>query len=150
MNVFDCRVCGSTEMKASYLARELMFGTRQEFEYVECASCRSLQISEIPNQGDLSTYYPRTYYAHSDTSSTPKGLSKSALLNWLVIERDKSAAGRFSPLGAVLEMLQPTPLLQIVRAAKVSRDQRIIDVGCGRGGLLHRLANAGFRESYRS
>ena len=55
-----CRICGNTEKNLIHKAQEMMFGTRDEFDYLECSACGTLQIVEIP---DLSCYYPRDYYS---------------------------------------------------------------------------------------
>lgn len=39
----------------------MMFGSRDKFDYLECARCDCLQIEEVP--ADLSQYYPANYYA---------------------------------------------------------------------------------------
>ena len=38
----------------------MMFGYRDEFEYLKCAECSCLQIKEIPK--NLSKYYPSSYF----------------------------------------------------------------------------------------
>ena len=58
-----CRICGNKEGNVLYLAREMMFGLREEFTYFECAQCGCLQIAEFP--ADMSAYYPDDYYSFS-------------------------------------------------------------------------------------
>ena len=43
-----CRICGNARGNARFRAREMQFGTREEFDYFRCASCGCLQISEVP------------------------------------------------------------------------------------------------------
>jgi hypothetical protein len=42
-----CRVCGNSSGNRVHRAREMFAGTRDEFDYVECASCGTLQIREV-------------------------------------------------------------------------------------------------------
>ena len=56
-----CRICGSEGIFQSYLVREMMWDTREEFEYFECAECGCLQIAEIPD--NLEKYYREEYYS---------------------------------------------------------------------------------------
>lgn len=57
-----CKVCGDDSEKMTYTAREMMFGTQDEFLYFECPGCGCVQIAEIPE--DVSAYYPDYYYSH--------------------------------------------------------------------------------------
>ena len=55
-----CRVCGNGSGNRLHRVREMLLGTRDEFDYVECASCGTLQIREVP---DLGPYYSDDYYS---------------------------------------------------------------------------------------
>lgn len=56
-----CRICGVEGFFQSYLVREMMKETRDEFEYFECANCHCLQISEVPD--NLGYYYGDEYFS---------------------------------------------------------------------------------------
>lgn len=56
-----CRICGAEGMFRSYLAREMLKGTRDEFEYFVCDNCNCLQIAKVPD--NLGDYYGETYYS---------------------------------------------------------------------------------------
>jgi len=43
-----CRICGADEVSERITAREMMFGTREAFEYFPCGSCGTLQVADIP------------------------------------------------------------------------------------------------------
>lgn len=58
-----CHICGAEGMFQSYLVREMMQNTRDEFEYFVCDECKCLQIAEIPE--DLGRYYGQNYYSFS-------------------------------------------------------------------------------------
>jgi hypothetical protein len=60
----QCQICGNARDNRLHRAREMMLGLRDEFEYVECAACSTLQIKAIP---DLSRYYPRDYYSFGES-----------------------------------------------------------------------------------
>ena len=76
-----CRICRNIEGNSAHFPKEMMFGWREEFEYLECARCGCLQIAEIPS--DLAKYYPREdYYAY-------KPPRQKRYPDWLL--RDKAA-----------------------------------------------------------
>lgn len=56
-----CRLCRAEGMFDSYLVREMMQNTGEEFEYFVCGECGCLQIAEIPL--DLGKYYGKDYYS---------------------------------------------------------------------------------------
>src|ERR1700685_4189139 len=55
-----CRACGGAE-GASRRAREMMLGTRDEFDYLECSHCGALSLMTPPE--DFTRYYPADYYS---------------------------------------------------------------------------------------
>jgi hypothetical protein len=57
-----CRICGNFDDNKIYTAREMMFGFRDEFDYIECSKCGCVQIVEIPK--NINKYYPPNYYSY--------------------------------------------------------------------------------------
>ncbi len=57
-----CKIC-EWEGNAEFIkTREMMYGTREEFDYFICPECGCLQIVEIPEE--LSKYYASDYYSY--------------------------------------------------------------------------------------
>ncbi len=56
-----CGICGEEGEFQSYLAREMMMGTKDEFEYFVCPHCGCLQIVDVPD--NLGHYYGNKYYS---------------------------------------------------------------------------------------
>lgn len=57
----ECRICGKKNRNKVYTAKEMMYGTKKEFEYFVCESCQCMQIAKIPdNPGE---YYDNNYYS---------------------------------------------------------------------------------------
>ena len=56
-----CIACGEAANYKEYIFKEMMFGTRDSFTYLECSNCGCLQIKQVPD--DLSKYYPDNYYS---------------------------------------------------------------------------------------
>jgi len=130
----DCKICKNSTGNSVHLAREMMFGYRDEFKYLECGSCGSLHIVDIP---DLSKYYPDNYYSLADDG-------ESALKRHLKAIRARHILFRPTLLGAFLNYVYGPPNLSWLRYLSVPVDAPILDVGCGRGNTLIYLASIGF------
>ena len=69
-----CRVCDWEGTTERVKAREMMYGTKEEFDYFVCPNCHCLQIETVPS--DLGRFYDNDYYsydtpnlAHTDTEN---------------------------------------------------------------------------------
>ncbi len=141
MNNYRCRVCGSHIRLVTHIAKEMMYGTREEFQYDECSNCFSLQISVIPDQQTLSRHYSSDYYSFTHGPS-----AQESAHSWLKSERDKAYFSQNSYIGRVLKVLKPVPLFDTLRASGLKTGQYVLDVGCGAGFLLDNLAQIGFKN----
>ncbi len=142
-----CRICGFSGQMRRYRVREMMFGTREEFEYFMCSDCGCLQITEIPK--DLGRFYPSGYYAHRD-GATEKA---SSWFNRLLQKQRAKAAvfGRGYKLNRLLgryvqypgSLHRTGPILK--KAGIRGFDASFLDVGCGAGSWwLEDLRSLGF------
>jgi SAM-dependent methyltransferase len=139
----QCRICGNSCGNQTYRVREMMFGYRDPFDYFECSRCGCLQILEVPR--DLSKHYPPAYYSFAPfevrATSFIKGIAKR--LRGTYAARGRGILGR-----AIFRMFPQPELRELRPLARVglSRNSRILDVGCGSGRLLQLLKEAGFER----
>ena len=134
-----CRVCGNAADNVSYQAREMLHGTREVFDYFECAACGCVQIAEIPD--DLGRFYPADYFSYRDWS----GLARNPIRRWIDPKRVGRFFGRPSLVGALAEALsRPLDYVHWVRDCGLGLDARVLDVGCGSGKSLIVMALGGF------
>lgn len=135
---FRCRVCHAEVARERLPVREMMFGSGEVFDYLVCDGCGTLQIETIPS--DLAHHYPADYYSFATPPASPR---ERFLRRW-------GAALALNPL------LRPFGRLPFARRAVarlpewlgrvpgLRRSHAVLDVGCGGGALLDRLADAGF------
>ena len=136
-----CPCCATTRVAVSWRAREMMFGTREAFDYLECAECGTLRIARIPN--DLSAFYPSAYYSFSPPPV------RSGIRERMRRVRNRGAIRGDRLTGRILSRLMPYPERGVgewVRLSGVGPESRVLDVGCGAGLLLVDFGDAGFRN----
>jgi 2-polyprenyl-3-methyl-5-hydroxy-6-metoxy-1,4-benzoquinol methylase len=128
-----CELCGS-EHANTHVAREMMFGTREKFSYLECSGCGCLRIAEIPQ--NLGDYYPRDYSAYlAQSDSTFKGRLRRSLVSRAIHSRGfLKAAWPFHRFMTA----------ELIHAMRLTPAMQILDVGCGSGWLVRDLRAAGF------
>ncbi len=140
-----CRICGNANENLIHTAREMMFGTRDEFEYLECGSCGTVQIVDIP---DLRKYYPHDYYSLSEEHSFKLADSYKSRLAARVASKylvtGKGSIGRYlsEKKNWILDNF-PNSLQEPTLG--LSFKSKILDFGCGSGKLLQTLNYFGFK-----
>lgn len=126
----------------------MMFGTQELFEYYFCAGCETLQIVDALEGEELQRHYALDYYSYN--AGYPR------FSRWLVAQQDRKKMDVGGGLvGALLTRRLPDRVLGallggdvvgILAALQLEPDARILDVGCGGGALLDRLARIGFTD----
>lgn len=145
--LFSCRICGSEGEHTVHPIREMMYGSRESFDYVTCNHCGCLQIHDIPD--DLARHYPPDYYSQQPRREphAPSGL-KGQLMRWYC----RSATLRpHSVAGRALRRLLPVPgdlsaVGEYLSEARLRHaSEPILDVGCGASPyLLAAMRRCGF------
>ena len=135
----ECRICANGVENQEFEVFEMMFGTLDKFVYFRCSVCDCLQIADYP--ADIGKYYGSTYYSYDP------GAGKASLrqrIKWNL--RDRYAVSGRGLIGRRLFNASPNKMLAYLAPALRSRKARILDVGCGAGGLLRVLDGIGFHD----
>jgi SAM-dependent methyltransferase len=143
---FSCRICENTENNRIHEAREMMFGLRDRFDYVECGECGTIQIKEIP---ELAPYYPKNYFSLESgaqiefAKKLKRRLAARFAGDYFVNKRNfigKYIAEKKSWIkGQFPAALRDFPL-------GINFQSKILDFGCGTGKPLQVLYQFGFRN----
>ena len=145
-----CRICHANGIHAEFAVKEMMYGTREEFRYFQCAKCGCLQINEIPK--DMSSYYPEDYYSFQVGNDAADNFSVvgRTLRKWLVrqhlfntgYKQAKIARRIVSPPKAIASV---DNLLRHCSVRSLSAS--FLDVGCGaQSWWLKDLHSVGFNN----
>ena len=115
----------------------MMFGSREEFDYLECSNCGCVQIIDVP--ASMSKYYPANYHSFAPMSHPGK------LRKRLTRVRDSYAVSNRDALGKILSRYFPPHIaLRSLSHLRLDRSARVLDVGCGSGLVLNAMGNVGF------
>jgi len=145
-----CRICGREGNHTRFVLSEMMFGTRETFEYFQCSHCGCLQIDEIPT--DLGPYYPPEYYSFEVRNEPPDDRTplRRTLERWRV---GNALFGRGYKLARIAgQVVDLPPQVRDVgpwlkRCGIGSFAARFLDVGCGSfSWWLSQLRALGFRS----
>ncbi len=134
---YICRICTERVTAVPFSAREMLLETHEPFDYVECPTCGSIQITSIPT--DLERYYPQSY-------RHPVG-KPGAMGRWLRAQRGAFVRGsRWNLVGGLVLALSRPEWIEWMSRTNARTDSRILDVGYGDGTLLSALSAAGYRD----
>jgi SAM-dependent methyltransferase len=133
----ECRICKNKNKNSTYTVKEMLYGSQEEFDYIECDNCKCLQLKIIPD--NLGKYYPSDYYSYNRINR-PKGIRRI-----LTNLRNKYAVFDKGIIGKYLHSRRPTDGLRALsNLPLLTKKSRVIDVGCGSGALLSALEDLGF------
>jgi SAM-dependent methyltransferase len=125
-----CIICGNSDGNKYHRPREMFFGFHDEFTYRECSTCGCLHLVDLPQ--DFSKYYPDNYYSLRADSSLKRFLRRK----WATYAYN----GRGVLGWALSKVFFTHDAVLSVKRLRVSKDARILDVGCGDGKFLEELS----------
>jgi SAM-dependent methyltransferase len=129
-----CHICNAAP-KCTHVVREMMYGTRQTFDYVEGGDGGALQIAKVP--ADLAQFYPAAYYSLEGALPKRPSLKRRLGAAW-AYERSGGLLGWF------FDARKPNRELRLLGELGILKSDAILDVGCGKGARVARLRQFGF------
>jgi SAM-dependent methyltransferase len=147
--VTACPVCGGSERRPFYDGlRDRAFRTAPgTWALVRCPSCGAAYLDPRPNPETIELAY-RSYYTHASGAPRQVGRLRRGLANdylrarWGYDEEPRVPGGRLIPKlaparGALVD--------REIRHLPATPGGRLLDVGCGSGAFLARMAGLGWR-----
>jgi len=132
--MIKCNICGSatTEIEVT----EQMLGLKEKFKYNQCIECRHTHLNSFPEK--IEKYYnSKEYYSFSSKNSfNEEAFNKSSFktkLRKIVLA-----------LNAKKSILFSAALKAALSIKGISKQQKILDYGCGAGQFVKELIETGF------
>ncbi len=136
-----CEVCHNGEGNQVHCAREMMYGLRERFRYLECSQCGCLQLLDVP--ADLSRYYPVDYYSFNTAPPASDGVLNAAAKRLRAMALLKAPAGIVEFL--VHRRCIPAPFMWFAGLG-LSTASTVCDLGSGSGRDLVWMFRQGFSD----
>ncbi|WP_048190867.1 class I SAM-dependent methyltransferase [Methanobacterium sp. SMA-27] len=133
-----CKICNNSIDNKKFQIKEMMFGTKYEFDYIECSKCGCLQIAEIPQ--NIAEYYPSDFYSFKDN------LLENPIKRYLRMKRNEYAYFKRGLIGKFMFNRYPPYFFDKLEKLEIDLDFKILDVGCGSGRLLYSFKALGFKN----
>lgn len=144
-----CAVCGSPGEIAYSGLRDRLFGVAGEWSLRCCRNhnCGLFWLDPMPIDEDLPRLY-ESYYTHSQAISESAGLRRLIKHSyWAVRYGDGVGVGLRARLIAGLVRLAPglsSELNQGIFELPLTRGGRLLEIGCGNGSAMRRMAELGW------
>jgi len=113
--VVVCACCHATDLAALFKATDYI--SQDTFKIIQCQQCGLVMTSPVPDGEAMSRYYPDSYFG--------------------------AGGQRFAGLGEVIIRLERERRVRAIQRF-CPQPGRILDVGCGRGVMLHKLKRKGW------
>ncbi|MBS2098551.1 class I SAM-dependent methyltransferase [Carboxylicivirga linearis] len=138
MDKIICHVC-KNEKFSSHIYEEMMYGTKDEFLYLECEHCKTLRIQDTPS--NLASYYPKDYYSFKK----PYFKKENFLLRWVkaIIINNKERKITKKLFSSRINYLKSNIPFYF---DKIKATSKVLDVGCGSGLKLYNLYRLGYNN----
>jgi len=140
---YQCKICANSSGNETFIVREMMYGTRENFTYFRCSLCGCLQITAPPK--DMTKYYPGESYYSFRHNTVTKG-------NWKTLKNTV----KYCLLTMLLHrigtfLLESVPYIKTFVAfgnalTGIKKNSAILDIGCGSGLLLQEMNIWGFKN----
>jgi SAM-dependent methyltransferase len=139
-----CEICQNAAGNKIHLAREMMLGFRDVFQYLECDACGCLQLLDAPD--DMGRYYPSNYNAFRPNEELPLAAIVPRLRNYFRKRRNQGVFNRRTRFDRLLARRYVYLQLEAFTRLSVAPQARILDVGCASGWLLLDLKELGYQN----
>ena len=136
----NCKICNSIHFFPVIEVKEMMFGSRTIYPYVQCAACLCLQL--VNQETNENKKYPVQYYSFN---TYQKNTVKSRIKRFIIKQSVAKALGEANALFSVFAQKERQSGAHALKG-KIKITSSILDVGCGDGKLIEALSGCGYQH----
>ena len=134
----QCNICMNSQNNKIYYVKERMLNRGDEFKYLYCKKCGTLQLIDIPK--DMEIYYKNYPVFNKEVNSSNKYLKY--IFGNISASRIRGLLPR-----TIRESMNYKGYMCIAKL-NIHKRGRILDVGCGTGEWLNSLHDIGYKNLY--
>ncbi|MCO6497404.1 MAG: class I SAM-dependent methyltransferase [Chitinophagaceae bacterium] len=135
-----CRICNTSGNHEVFQVREMMFGTRNIYQYFRCSTCHCLQI--LLPESDPKKLYPAGYYSFNTYGT----FNVVSWIKRLIIRYSVSGALGEKAMFSLVPGFGDRDMGAHSLKGYISKESKILDVGSGDGSLIRVLYELGFKN----
>jgi len=136
----NCKICNSNHFFPVIEVKEMMFGSRTIYPYIQCASCLCLQLVE--KETNENKMYPVQYYSFN---TYQENTLKSRIKRFIIKQSVAKALGEANAFFSVFAQKERQSGAHALKG-KINKTTSILDVGCGDGKLIEALSSCGYQH----
>lgn len=135
-----CRICQNETGNTSIEMEDMMYGSRETFEYFQCSACGCIQIGSVPD--DMGRHYPGNYYSYLVNTELKKEGFFKRLQCRSIIGANRSWIAKLTTI-----KYKPPEWWELLKELKLyDLSSPVLDVGSGSGDLLKKFYSVGYKD----
>jgi SAM-dependent methyltransferase len=136
---FSCTLCGGESFEYLLTGYDRAHASSEDYTYYRCAICGLVRLLPPPPEARLAEFYPESYASHSCPETwEPSGPLQRTAVRWFYGSESLKRSGAVRAAARRLSERMMRDLCE------PRGECRLLDVGCGSGGLLQKHRRLGW------
>jgi SAM-dependent methyltransferase len=151
LETVPCGICGSSQYRILFYARDYLYGNHGEWAVSECLRCNVVFLNPRIPPARIGDYYPKNYYTTGEVKAYPSIAWRRAVKAVLLEKRYgypvKPSSCFYHRVIAMVLLPYLSRWSGMAKMLYWREKGRVLDVGCGNGEILNQYRDLGW-ETY--